>query len=87
MAKRRTAPLLYLDGARALQQAGDGAGALALLDAYEAVFRDVQVPAAEGKTVGALERDDRYWLARGQRAGGAGPRRTTRWRRMTGPSR
>jgi tetratricopeptide (TPR) repeat protein len=64
--KRRTAPLLYLDGARALQQAGDGEGALALLDGYEAVFRDVQVPAPEGKTVGALERDDRYWLARGQ---------------------
>ncbi|MGZ3460300.1 MAG: tetratricopeptide repeat protein, partial [Archangium sp.] len=65
VAKRRTAPLLYLDGAKALQQAGDGEGALALLDAYEAVFRDVQVPAPEGKTVGALERDDRYWLARG----------------------
>jgi tetratricopeptide (TPR) repeat protein len=64
--KRRTAPLLYLDGARALQQVGDGEGALALLDAYETVFRDVQVPAPEGKTVGALERDERYWLARGQ---------------------
>ena len=33
VAKRRTAPLLYLDGAKALQQAGDGEGALALLDA------------------------------------------------------
>ncbi|PTL80412.1 tetratricopeptide repeat protein [Vitiosangium sp. GDMCC 1.1324] len=65
VAKRRTAPLLYLDGARALQEAGDGEGALALLDAYEAVFRGVQVPAPEGKTVGALERDERYWLARG----------------------
>jgi tetratricopeptide (TPR) repeat protein len=66
VAKRRTAPLLYLDGAPALQQAGDGEGALALLDGYEAVFRDVQVPAPEGKTVAALERDDRYWLARGR---------------------
>jgi tetratricopeptide (TPR) repeat protein len=65
VAKHRTAPLLYLDGARALQQAGDGEGALALLDAYEAVFRDVQVAAPEGKTVSALERDERYWLARG----------------------
>lgn len=65
VAKHRTAPLLYLEGAKSLQQAGDGAGALALLDAYEAVFRDVQVPASEGKTVGALERDDRYWLSRG----------------------
>ena len=63
--KRRTAPLLYLDGARALQEAGDGDGALALLDRYEATFRDVKVPAGEGKTAGALERDDRYWLARG----------------------
>ncbi|QRK04662.1 tetratricopeptide repeat protein [Archangium violaceum] len=66
VAKRRTATLLYLDGARALQQAGDGEGALALLDAYETVFRDVQVPAPEGRTVGAMERDDRYWLTRGQ---------------------
>lgn len=65
VAKRRTAPLLYLDGARALQEAGDGAGALALLDSYEATFRDVKVPVGEGKTAGALERDDRYWLARG----------------------
>ena len=66
VAHRRTAPLLYLDGARALQQAGDGEGALALLDAYATVFQGVQLPAAEGTTVSALERDDRYWLARGQ---------------------
>jgi tetratricopeptide (TPR) repeat protein len=65
VARRRTAPLLYLEGARVLQQAGDGAGALALLDAYEAVFRGVQVSAGEDKKVSALERDDRYWLARG----------------------
>lgn len=65
VAKKRTAPLLYLEGARALQQANDGEGALALLDAYEAVFRDVQVPAAEGKTANALDRDDRYWITRG----------------------
>jgi tetratricopeptide (TPR) repeat protein len=65
MARRKTAPLLYLEGAKALQQAGDGAGALALLDAYETVFREVQVPAGEGKTLSALERDDRYWLTRG----------------------
>ncbi|HEX8700577.1 MAG TPA: cellulose synthase, partial [Myxococcaceae bacterium] len=64
-AKRRTAPFLYLEGAKALQQAGDGAGALALLDAYETVFREVKVSAGEDKMVSALERDDRYWLARG----------------------
>ncbi|MBN1205205.1 MAG: cellulose synthase [Myxococcaceae bacterium] len=65
VARRRTAPLLYLEGAKALQQAGDSAGALALLDAYEAVFRGVRVSAGEGKKVSALDRDDRYWLARG----------------------
>ena len=66
VAKRRTAPMLYLEGARALQQASDGEGALALLDAYATVFQDVRVPADAGKTVSALERDERYWLARGQ---------------------
>ncbi len=70
--RRRTAPLLYLDGARTLQRLGDGAGALALLDAYEAVFRDVRVPGAEGQKVGALERDDRYWLVRGNVLEGLG---------------
>ncbi|MDC0714903.1 cellulose synthase [Stigmatella sp. ncwal1] len=65
VAKRKTAPLFAIEGAKALQQAGDTPGALALLDTYEATFRGVQVNAAEGKTVSALERDDRYWLARG----------------------
>jgi tetratricopeptide (TPR) repeat protein len=65
VAKRRNAPLLYLDGARALQGAGDGAGALALLDAYEGTFRPVQVATADGKKVSMLEQDGRYWLARG----------------------
>ncbi|MBZ4417102.1 cellulose synthase [Myxococcus sp. RHSTA-1-4] len=65
VAKRRNAPLLYLDGARALQGAGDGAGALALLDAYEKTFRPVQVATADGKKVSLLEQDGRYWLARG----------------------
>ncbi|ADO71039.1 tetratricopeptide repeat protein [Stigmatella aurantiaca] len=65
VAKRKTAPLFYIEGAKTLQQAADTSGALALLDAYEATFRGVQVSAAEGKTVSALERDDRYWLARG----------------------
>lgn len=65
VAKRRTAPLLYMEGAKVLQREGDTAGALALLDAYEAVFQGVQVSAGEDKTVSALERDDRYWLVRG----------------------
>ncbi|NMO17006.1 cellulose synthase [Pyxidicoccus fallax] len=65
VAKRRNAPLLYLDGARALQGAGDGAGALALLDAYEKTFGPVQVTTADGKKAGLLDQDGRYWLARG----------------------
>ncbi|WP_163996789.1 cellulose synthase [Pyxidicoccus caerfyrddinensis] len=65
VAKHRNAPLLYLDGARALQGAGDGTGALALLDAYEATFKPVQVTTGDGKQVSLLEQDGRYWLARG----------------------
>jgi tetratricopeptide (TPR) repeat protein len=65
VANRRNAPMLYLDGARALQGAGDGAGALALLDAYERTFRPVRVATADGKQVSLLEQDGRYWLARG----------------------
>ncbi|MBU8894930.1 tetratricopeptide repeat protein [Corallococcus sp. M34] len=65
VAARRTAPLPYVEGARALQSAGDGAGALALLDAYATTFKDVKVTLADGKPVAALSRDDRYWLARG----------------------
>jgi tetratricopeptide (TPR) repeat protein len=40
-------------------------GALTLLDAYETVFRDVKVAHGEQGAVPALDRDDRYWLARG----------------------
>ncbi|AEI65958.1 tetratricopeptide repeat protein [Corallococcus macrosporus] len=65
VARRRNAPLLYLDGARALQAAGDGAGALALLDAYEATFGPVRTTTADGKQAGLLEKDSRYWLGRG----------------------
>ncbi len=65
VALRPTAPLLYMEGARALRQAGDMGGALALLDAYETVFRDVKVAQGEQGAVPALDRDDRYWLARG----------------------
>lgn len=64
-AQHKTAPLFYFEGAKALQQLGDNAGALALIDGYEATFRNIQVSASEGKTVSALDRDDRYWLTRG----------------------
>jgi tetratricopeptide (TPR) repeat protein len=53
VAQHKTSPLLYLEGAKTLQQTGDGAGALALLDAYGVVFQS------------GLEKDDRYWLSRG----------------------
>ncbi|WP_408890901.1 tetratricopeptide repeat protein [Myxococcus faecalis] len=65
VAKRKTAPLLYLDGARSLQASGDTTGALALLDAYEGAFGAIQVASADGKKVPLLEQDGRYWLARG----------------------
>ncbi|NNB96088.1 tetratricopeptide repeat protein [Corallococcus exiguus] len=64
-AKRPTAPLLTLEGARLLQAQGDGEGALAMLDAYEKTFREVKVRTADGKELPALDRDDRYWLTRG----------------------
>ncbi|WNZ64564.1 tetratricopeptide repeat protein [Myxococcus sp. MxC21-1] len=65
VARRRNAPLLYLDGARALQTAGDTDGAVALLDAYEATFGPVQTTTSDGKKAGLLEKDSRYWLVRG----------------------
>ncbi|GHG74676.1 tetratricopeptide repeat protein [Comamonas sp. JC664] len=65
VARRRNAPLLYLDGARALQASGDTEGALALLDSYEATFGPVQVTSADGAKSGLLDKESRYWLARG----------------------
>ena len=60
-----TRPIFYLEGAALLQANGDGEGALALLNAYEARFKDVTLSAADGSVVNALERDDRYWIAVG----------------------
>ncbi|MFL5322253.1 MAG: tetratricopeptide repeat protein [Myxococcaceae bacterium] len=67
IAARPTAPLIYIDGAALLQAAGNGQGAMALLDSYEQTFKDVQVAVAgaEGKSEPVLDRDDRYWIARG----------------------
>jgi tetratricopeptide (TPR) repeat protein len=72
IARRQTAPLFYMDGAAMLQEGGNPAGALALLDAYEARFKDVKLPAAEGKVLNALDRDDRFWIARGDVLKGQG---------------
>jgi len=65
VARRPTAPLLYLDGAAQLQAAGNVDGAVALLDAYEAMFKPIQLASADGTNTSALERDDRYYLVRG----------------------
>lgn len=65
IAKARTAPAFYFEGAMLLQQAGMADQAIALLDKYEAVFKTIVNPTADGKQVAFLERDDRYWLTRG----------------------
>lgn len=65
IALRPTAPLLYVEGASQLQQAGNMDPALALLDAYENLFKNVMVTSMDGKSVSALERDDRYYISRG----------------------
>src|SRR5690606_34689781 len=64
IAKRKTAPVLYFEGALLSQSLGNGRGALALLDAYETTFKDVKNVSSEGETP-YLERDDRYWITRG----------------------
>lgn len=65
VARRRTAPVFYLEGALQLQRAGRASEGLALLDAYAKVFEGLTSPTPEGATVAAIERDDRYWLGRG----------------------
>lgn len=65
VAKSKTAPAFYFDGALMLQQAGNIDAAIALLDKYEAAFKGIVNPTADGKQQAFLERDDRYWLTRG----------------------
>ncbi len=65
IALRKTAPMLYFDGAQLLVAAGNMDAAQGLLDAYEAHFKDVKSTTTDGKEVGALDRDDRFWIARG----------------------
>lgn len=64
-AKRATSQLYYFEGAAALQSAGDFAGATALLDAYENTFKSVTALNSDGQPIPVLDRDDRYWIARG----------------------
>ncbi len=65
VAKRRTAPVIYFEGAALLQAAGKTADAMALLATYESVFKDVKATSSDGKTVAVLDRDDRYWITKG----------------------
>ncbi|HZA13887.1 MAG TPA: tetratricopeptide repeat protein [Myxococcaceae bacterium] len=73
-AASRFAPAPYLSGAPLLQQAGNLDAALKLLDDYAQVYSKVEVPDSEGKSHPALERDDQYWIVRGDvfRAAGKG---------------
>lgn len=63
--KAPTAPVFYFEGASALQKAGLGDAAMGLLTKYEGVFKSVKNATADGKEEIYLDRDDRYWLARG----------------------
>lgn len=73
-AASRFAPAPYLVGAPLLQQAGNLDAALALLDDYAQVYSKVEVPDAEGRAYPALERDDHYWIVRGDVLRGGGKR-------------
>jgi tetratricopeptide (TPR) repeat protein len=66
IAKAPTSPIFYWDGAAALQQAAQLGPALNLLDQYETKFKAVRYPGADGKEETHLERDDRYWITRGE---------------------
>ncbi len=63
--RAKAAQIFYVDGAALLQGAGNTQAALALLDKYEAQFKAIVNQTADGKMQAFLDRDDRYWLARG----------------------
>jgi tetratricopeptide (TPR) repeat protein len=65
VAKAHSSPVFYFEGAAHLQQAGQNDAAMALLAKYETFFKNVKNPTADGKEEIYLDRDDRYWLARG----------------------
>jgi tetratricopeptide (TPR) repeat protein len=65
-AKGPTMPLVYFDGAARLQKAGNLDAALALLNRYETLFKNVKNQTADGKESAYLDRDDKYWLARAE---------------------
>jgi len=72
------APQFYFEGAARLQRARQSDAAAALLDRYESFFASVKGPGVDGgradggRELSPLERDDRYWLARGDLLKSAG---------------
>ncbi|MBX5482529.1 MAG: tetratricopeptide repeat protein [Myxococcaceae bacterium] len=66
------APGPYITGAKLLADAGNFDGAIALLDDYEKAYANVTVTQADGSEKKALDRDDRYWVARGDTLRAAG---------------
>ncbi|MEW6433876.1 MAG: cellulose synthase [Myxococcota bacterium] len=65
LVKAPWAPVFYFEGAADLQQAGMLEQALAVLAKYEGFFKNVKNQTADGKEEAYLDRDDRYYLARG----------------------
>lgn len=63
--KAPSAPVFYFEGASDLQKAGMLDQALAVLGKYEDFFKGVKNQTADGKEEAYLERDDRYYLTRG----------------------
>src|SRR5689334_1772443 len=55
--KSKAAQAFYFEGAVLLQQAGNAQAAIALLDKYESVFKNISNPTADGKQVTAMSRD------------------------------
>jgi len=66
IAKAPFAPTFYFEGAANLQKAGQADAAMALLSKYETFFKNVKNQTIDGKDEIYLDRDDRYWLARGE---------------------
>ncbi len=65
VAANKTAPVVYFTGADLLQAAGNNDGAMALLNDYEAIYSKVTLTDSEGKAKPAIEKDDKYWIVRG----------------------
>lgn len=63
--QNKMAPGPYIMGAAMLAQAGNFDGALALLNDYEQVYANVMITAPDGTQKKAIERDDRFWISRG----------------------